>query len=122
MPTDRMLHHWERDTTETVVLASSATLNLAAAPLKDVVLVRATLTENTTIAVPTGGREGQRVFYFLTASGNSRTITQNASIKGGALANVNAAGAGVVADGSTRVIELIFFNSVWSRIRDLQYS
>lgn len=117
-----MLHHWERDIAEVVTLGASGTLDLAAAALKDVVIAKATLTGAATFNAPTGGREGQRVRYLFTASGASRTLTQGATIKGAALLDIASAGAGVVASGATRMIELVFVNNAWVKVTEIQYT
>ncbi|NDG20118.1 MAG: hypothetical protein EB117_17905 [Betaproteobacteria bacterium] len=117
-----MLHHWERDSAEVITLGASGTLNIAAAALKDVVIAKATLTGGATFNAPTGGREGQRVVYLFTASGASRTLTQDAAIKGAALLDVASAGAGVVANNATRMIQLMFVNSAWVKVLEIQYT
>lgn len=105
MPTDRLLHNWERDTVENGgALTYSANITPAVAGLKDTVLFTCALTGNPEIEVPTGGRLGQRVILILTASGADRTITLDSAILTPALVGGSP---GVTPSGKKRYLELV---------------
>lgn len=100
-----MLHPWERELTENGgALTYSANITPALAGLQDFVLFTCTLTGNTEIEVPTGGRLGQRVILVLTASGVDRTITLDTAILTPALVGGSP---GVIPSGKKRYLELV---------------
>lgn len=121
MPTDRLLHHWERDNAEVVAGALNTTPNpdefdVNCSGLKDEVVVVVSLGASTQINLPTNGRAGQSVRYFVTnSSGGNITLTVQSGYVGAVVA-----ASGVVGASKVRFLRLFYTGSVWFLTDDIQ--
>lgn len=97
-----------------ITYASSITTDASTVPHDDVRTV--TLTGALTLGAPTNPANGQRFSYHLTASGGTRTVTLNASIKTPTGVTFD----GAIPSGSTRVLELTYLGSRWLVTRNLE--
>ena len=120
MISTRILRPHENATVSSGTLTSAATLNINAAQCTDFEVLAVTLTGNATLAVPTNGRTGQRLFISFTSDASARTLSLNASILGTALLDVASAGVGVIAATKTRMLELIFNGTAWVKVYEQQ--
>jgi len=104
---------WEQEfapAAATVTYATSIAQDASSLPRNSVQVI--TLTGNLLINEPTDPRDGQVITYVLTASGGARTLTKASAIIGPALVD-SGGGAGVIASGKTRVVQIMYTGTEW---------
>lgn len=106
--------HWEAEYAPTAVTGTyAATYATDASKLGTRAVVNITATGDMTLSAPTGGKDGQRIKYFITASGGARTVTLGTGIKSPALLPASPGTPGSIASGKVRLLELIWNGTFW---------
>jgi hypothetical protein len=105
-------------TVVTGVYAATYTLDASTVPvIADVAIA---LTGNLALQAPTNPKPGQRIRFWLTASAANRTLTLNAAVKSPALLDVAGAGAGIIATGKVRMVEIAHNGTEWHVVNQTQ--